>query len=333
MKLKKKHHYVSQFYLREWANKKGEILAFDGVKTYTPSIDTSIGFKKHLYRGIQFTKKQRSLIEEYCIRVGYEKLSTYYLSILSIFATQQLFDDSDLLVAQLDKNLKFEKLENLKKEFQSNLLEDSFSESESKFKITLAKIINNKIDTLNLNDYDILVHFIAFQLVRTPKKLNKIKTMTTDKIIHHFRFSPEQLDFFNLLMALCMSEQLYLSALSRLDLITIYYNNTPKNFITSDDPSFNQKILEKELFIQIPITPKIMIEISRNYESKEATLSFLNYLNSYKSEANSIIMLNKTIFIKNIDITEDVDQVNKIIFKNRDNAVYGISHDDFINLS
>lgn len=176
MQIKKKHHYISQYYLREWANDKGEITTFDGKRIDTPSIDTSTGFKNHLYRLTQFSNEQRLLIQQYCILVGYANLSSYSLVIQSIFLTQQHFENADFVTSSLFGNsFKNQQGENLKREFNSNLLEDSFADSESKFQNTLKKIIHNETKSLNLNDYDILMHFITFQLAKTPKKLKKMK--------------------------------------------------------------------------------------------------------------------------------------------------------------
>jgi hypothetical protein len=341
MEIKKKHHFVSQFYLKNWVSDDQKLYVWDGNNNIFTTATDGIGYRKHFYRIERLKQKQIDFLHQFIHHCKFENLSTYQLVIQSILETENFFHTSEKLIEILDikkddHKEAFGEIDNLKKTFSSNIIEDKFSYDEAVFSQILYKIINSdKGLNLSLKDYDILVHFIAFQLGKTPQNFERI---TSDdgsderaKIIDNYDFTDKEYHTYTLYTILCLIEQIYLSSLSRLDKINIYYNNDPSiNLITSDDPCFNQKMKEKKLHIQVPISPKIMIElIENNDENKSELLKYYNYNKDYSES----ICVNGQL-INFFEITNDeILALNKKILENKHQFVYMYCENDRDNLT
>jgi Uma2 family endonuclease len=104
-----------------------------------------------------------------------------------------------------------------------------------------------------------------------------------------YEFSDDQYHVFTLYSLLCFSEQLYNTTMSRLDKINIYFNRSDIRFITSDDPCFNQKFEQEKFHVQIPISPKVMIELVQN--SDEEKQQMIEYY-KFHQENREYLMVN-----------------------------------------
>ncbi|WP_336940642.1 DUF4238 domain-containing protein [Acinetobacter pittii] len=336
MEIKKKHHFVSQFYLKNWVSDDKKLYVWDGGNNIFTTTTDGIGYRKHFYKLERLKPKQIDYLHKFIYFCNFENLSTYKLIIKSILETEKVFHISEKLIEILDikKNdhiEEFEEMDNLKKTFSNNIIEDKFSYDETVFSQTLSKIIkSDKGLNLTLKDYDTLIHFIAFQLGKTPQKFERI---TNDdgsddraKIFDNYDFTDKEFHTYTLYTILCLIEAIYLSCLSRLDKINIYYNNDPSiNFITSDDPCFNQKINDKKLHIQVPISPKIMIElIENNDNNKDELLKYYNYNKNYSEYISANGQL-----INFFEITQDeIITLNKKILENKHQFVYMYCEND-----
>mgnify|MGYP003608848390 CR=1 FL=1 len=104
--------------------------------------------------------------------------------------------------------------------------------------------------------------------------------------------------------------------ISRLYSIKIYNNISDTNFITSDDPCFNQKFNKNEFHVQLPISPKVMIELVANpYE-----------------ETDNVILTEPLVTFHELEETE-VIELNKKIFENKDRFVYAQTAIDIESIS
>lgn len=339
MDIKKKHHFVSQFYLKNWLSENRKLYVWDGKDKIFSSATDGIGYRKNFYKIERLKPKQIEFLKLFITHCKFENLSTYKLVIKSILETQVMFNNSEKIIEILGIKKEdyieiFEEIENLKQSFSSNTIEDKFSDDEASFSNVLSKIISSDRNiNITLRDYDTIVHFIAFQLGKTPQKFERI---TNDdgserraKLIEKYQFTDKEYHTYTLYSILCLIEQIYLSSLGNLDKINIYYNNSNINFITSDDPCFNQKIEEKKLHIQIPISPKIMIELIENNDKNKN--EFLNYYNYNKDYAESIIVNDHLINFFDISKNE-VEILNKKILDNKHQFIYATCKEDIENL-
>jgi|26BtaG_2_1085354.scaffolds.fasta_scaffold10976_2 hypothetical protein len=331
MNLKRKHHFVSQFYLRKWYNNKGKIIVWDGDKNF-PSKSESIAFEKNLYKLIELTPKQEKFFHDLISSLELENTSTYQLFAKVIFETREFmrkrFETLDTLGIKVS-----EELNNIEKEFHHNVIEDKFSYQEERFSTLLGKINVEPNLELSLMDYDTLIHFIMFQYFRTPKKINEaIFNMKDSNIMEKFDFSKEQYQFFMMLLAQCFLERIHLSCLSQLYKINIYKNTSKINFITSDDPCFNQSFDKNEFYIQLPISPNIMIELAENDCNKKYKESMKEYFNFNKEYSENIILDKKLIGFDFISENK-VIELNQKIFDKRDRFIYAQTQSDIASLS
>ncbi len=329
--VKKKHHFVSQFYLKKWC-KNTKIYSSDGKKIFSVDIKKT-GLINHLYKIRPLSLPQRNLFHDTVRHCELEKLSTYTLTIKSIFNSfdnfllckslnQKAMKDfeNDLDALNDFKPLKdsLDKRINL---FQSNTLEDYFSSSESRFNNTLGKIHRKEMDTLTLLDYDTLIHFFILQLGRTPKELSLDK----DKLYKNFKFTDEKFDTFRLLLTLCFVEKIYLSIISKLFTIKIYHNQSEIDFITSDDPSFNQD--KEDFLVQLPISPKIMLELSRSTRNETEIKEFKKYFNFHKNNTNLVKVNNILFYEYTLNENNQIDDINKKIFNHKNKFIYANSEE------
>lgn len=330
MNLKRKHHFVSQFYLRNWYNSNGKIFVWNGDISF-PSATQSIAYEKDLYKLTPLKSKQIALFDKYINAINLTETSTYRMVVKSILGLQNHFKNRLYILENLNIEISNE-LNNLEKELSHNILEDKFSIQEDSFSKIIKKIVSEEKPSITLNDYDILISFFMFQLTKTPKKLKEILKINEEQIaLENVVFTEQEHKSFILLLIQCLAEGFYLSFISKLYSIKIYHNTSVINFITSDDPCFNQIYDEGGLLIQLPISPRIMLELVANEYDEEYTKSMTENFISHKEKAESII-LNESLVTFHEYEKEDVVILNNKIFENKDRFIYAQSQKDITSL-
>ncbi len=330
MNIKRKHHFVSQFYLKNWYSINEKIIVSDGNKEF-PASTLSIAFEKDFYKLIELTPSQIQFFHKLIDSLELKNTSTYKFFANIILETQEFMRERYEFLDTLRLDIP-ENLNDIKKEFSFNTLEDKFSYQEATFS-KLLNIINQNLEPrLSLSDYDTLVHFFMFQYFKTPKKINDaISHIEGSNIREKFEFSDKQYKFFIMLLSQCFLERIYLSCLSNLYKINIYRNTSRINFITSDDPCFNQKFDNNEFHIQLPISPSIMIELVENNFDKNHKENMKDYFNFNKEHTHNIFLDNTFIDFYNID-EKRVVELNRKIFKNKDRFIYAKFQNDIKTL-
>lgn len=326
MKLKRKHHFVSQFYLKNWYDSNEKIIVWDGDKDRPAKAD-KVAHQRDLYKIVPLKSEQIELFTKYIESAQLTEVSTYKLAIKEIIRTQKTFQESFAFLEE--KNIEIPKeIEVFEKEFSHNIMEEKFSLEEDKFSSVLKKLILGYNSDITLNDYDTLMHFFAFQLARTPKKLNEVMNLNLESdFILDYNFTEEEHKTFNTFLTQCLLEKVYLHWVSQLYEIKIYNNISNINFITSDDPCFNQKYNENGFFIQLPISPRVMIELVSKSHNKEYRKSMLEYYNFHKDNGDYLFLDNSLVTFHEIE-KENVINLNKKIFKNKDRFVYAQTIND-----
>ena len=327
MNLKRKHHFVSQFYLKSWYNNNGKIIVWDGNKIF-PSLTKSIAYEKDLYKLAPLTSSQISFFEEHLKQLSLDNTSIYKYVIKNIFVIHKGFN----FLEKMETNCS-EETDSLKKEFSFNVLEDKFAIEEAEFSKVIKKLILKPKSKISLNNYDALIHFFVFQLFKTPRRINRfIEVNQHSPIFEGLEFTQQELRSYTLLFIQCLIERAYFSLISKLYSIKIYNNISDTNFITSDDPCFNQKFDENEFYVQLPISPKVMIELAANPYEEEYIKSMTAYFNFHKKEAHNIILTEPLVTFHELEQTE-VIELNKKIFENKDRFVYAQTTSDIESIS
>lgn len=326
MNLKRKHHFVSQFYLKSWYNKDKKIIVWDGDRTF-PSLTKSIAYEKDLYKLIPLTPSQISFFEEHLKQLDLDNTSIYKYVIKNIFVIHKGFNFIEAMETECSGEIA-----ELKKDFSFNVLEDKFAIEESEISKVIKKVILKPKSKVSLNEYDALVHFFVFQLFKTPRKINRFLNVNQQSpIFAGLDFTQQELRSYTLLFIQCLIERAYFSLISRLYSIKIYNNVSNINFITSDDPCFNQKFDEDEFYVQLPISPRVMIELVVNPHGEEYIISMTKYFNFHKKEADNIFLTDPLVTFHEIE-EKDVIELNKKIFQNKDRFIYAQSRNDIVSL-
>lgn len=342
MNIKKKHHFVSQFYLRNWLIDGNEKLCvWDGHDKYFFVGTENIAHSRSFYRIVNLSEKQIELFDQLAEKLYFTDLSEYKNIIKPTITLQKSINFCKKLKAIVgnhkDIEQAYEKINLMEKVVENNTLEDKFSIAEEMFSILLKKIIDGNIENIpkmTLKDYDLIAYFIAFQLSKTPKKIEKITsddgTDIYSQMIADYDFDEDQYHTFTLFTILCATEKLYLSILNKLYKVNVYYNNSEINFITSDDPCFNQKFDQQQFYVQLPISPKVMIEITENKNDNKEDM--IKYYEFHKENMDLITIDNSLINF--IGITaEQVLTLNYEIEKNKKQFIYASNKEDFLKLT
>lgn len=319
MSITKKNHFVSQFYLKNWCT-KNKLIVWDGDKHF-PASTQSIAFEKKLYNICLLKPKQIEFLDKFMKNNNMSNLSTYRIAIKSVLQTQLLFQKTTNILENIGVPLDNE-ITRMQLEFESNSLEEKFSYEEQEFSIILNKLNTTKNPKITLKDYDVLMHFFMFQLVRTPKKLRNLFDKEKNyEIYNELEFTEEEFKTLNLFITQTLMELFYMSFLGKLYEIKVYYNESEANFITSDDPSFNQLLDEKKLFIQMPISPTVMIELRANDKEDNYIKEMREYYNHNKDYTNQIYVNDVLVSFDRFN-KEQVVELNKKIFQNKDKFVF-----------
>ncbi|MGE6796344.1 DUF4238 domain-containing protein [Psychrobacter okhotskensis] len=326
MELKRRHHFVSRFYLENWYE-ENSLIVLKNNKQYKRS-SKSVAFKQDFYKIVPLKTQQIELFKSFAEKCNFTKLQAYKEVCLKIIETQDISQSISKVAQELDINLPID-LENMDQDISYNTFEDKFFNEEDKFSTVLSKIIEDVHPMITLNDYDMLLLFIAFQLVKTPKKIESIMKLDRQMDSHaDLNFTQDEHRTFTIFMTQCYQEYFYRLWASKAYEITIYHNTSDIGFITSDDPCFDQKThVQNEVLIQLPISPKFMIELSSNSllnDDEKSSVLNSTYDNNYID--NTVV---NNIFINFINYNEqDVLNLNSKIFNNKDVYIYAHSKKD-----
>ncbi|MEJ5137267.1 MULTISPECIES: DUF4238 domain-containing protein [Acinetobacter] len=325
--IKKNHHFVSQFYLERWAN--GSLLRIsDGRGSVFHSDVKNIAFKKNFYKIVMFNEVQIDLFKKLCISSGFGDFDIYRLTIEPILDFQFSIRNLEKRILKL-KNLninvdeEYKKLNKLKEIYKHNTIEDKFSDEEAQYSSVLKKVVNSSDKTnFTFKEYCTLIFFIIFQLYKTPKKIINIGLGNDDcsikKIFEDFKFDKDEFHTFKIYFLFCIAELINQTRIKRVDKINIIYNKSVIDFITSDDPCFNQKFENGGFFIKLPVSPRVAIEICENNDENTSELfNFYNTEHNFDSVSVSYSLIN---FFE-VDI-KYVSDLNKEILARKDKHIY-----------
>lgn len=352
--IKKKHHFVPQSYLKNWANEKNQVSVLRNNKIFRSSISDTLQENKFYNLDISLSEKQIQLIKIWltntnnqnsAIKSAEKVINTLIKTIQHIDLYNEikkiLPDDSNK--NQLEKDLLL---------FQANTFENYFSIFEEKFSIVMNKILSKKFQELTWKDYDLLAQFIALQLCRTPKTQNNIKNgiielkNTIEKKINS-TISKEEIEgivkFYSLIL---VPAQLNNAFLYNNMIFYVIENTTNLNYITSDQPVFNLLTPDDKdkMRFSVPLSPKILLKCEIFPMQQEIT-DFLHqqYQNDRdkmkeqlekmqtgkeKLEDTGQTIYNSLLFYLKSSNEYEIYEQNNLINLNKNLTLVAISNDD-----
>ncbi|WP_165382924.1 DUF4238 domain-containing protein [Acinetobacter venetianus] len=325
--IKRKHHFVSQFYLKAWSLDSEKIYASKKEMTSSPFLvrTCEIALANYFYKVHPLSEESLKYLYNFVKNTHSADLPIYKLIISTINEIQEKLSKAKAHFHALDQEIPFE-LENDEKIFKTNILENYYGHLESKFSVLIKKIIEGKAAHLTVNDYDILLFFVTSQFIRTQKKLQSSQQTLIKQLP---KLPQEELNTLILYLGLIMDQKIHSALTNSLYLITIVKNKTQKNLITSDNPVINIKFKEtnnKELEYIVPISPKFYLHIKQNMYSEEINKSLIE---SFKADSKQLAF-NKTIILESTENISQIEWINKLIFKESQRFLYGLDKLDLI---
>lgn len=324
--IKKKHHFVSQFYLKAWS--------IDSHKIYTRKLDQITPYlvrtaetaaSNYLYKNHPLSKQSISFLDNFAKLTYCNELTIYSLIIKTISEIHELIDFSKQMYTNLEQNIPKELIHE-EKSFYSNPIEDYYCLLESKFSPIIRKIIENRFDQLTIDDYDLLLLFVTSQSIRSEKRLSKIRKKFTLKFQN---INKNEVDTLCLYLGLLLDHKLHQVLTNKIYTISIIENNTNINLITSDNPVINTKFKSssnKEVEYVIPISPKYYLHIKENMYTETIKEIFRE---SFIQDSQQIA-LNKVIFIEKTENILNIERINHLIHKESNRYLYGLTKEDLL---
>lgn len=324
--IKHKHHYVFQAYLKNWAkNKKISCYNFRDKKTFCTSSE-KIANQHDFYKIRKINDDERKVLV-LCVPLApaeikpFENILAAYQEPIRMMKIAEEF--KNIIEHQFhNTNSKLEKslneLIHTAKVGVNNMIEDMYSEMESKAMQSIREIISGNLDfyyrpqtvMAGINDeMDSKIEFIYFVCVQYFRTKNMRQKFISNMIkIPSMDFEKngikkENIDFENIahLYFEFLSSRLADNLYTKQSHLTVLRNNTQVPFITSDQPVINLKADYKsqedvkELIFYYPLSPAVAILLNDANRSTEIELteSEVNFYNEkIASASNEFIFSN-----------------------------------------
>ncbi|MCT7443512.1 DUF4238 domain-containing protein [Aliarcobacter cryaerophilus] len=272
MKITKKQHYVSKFYLKAWiVDKKENLFCLRDNKIFLSNI-INLAQERYFYEIKEINDKEIDFLKRIIFQ---NKNSELVKSMLSVIRTSNRIFKLIEIANYLEK-YDSEKIEDLFKKELKEHHENYFGEIENKASPLFEKLI--KGDKGFLNDYEnkkfFLLHTVG-QYLRTKSMKENLKKEIENlkKEIENIKKKVENICIENIFTVIVIYFSIQLASNINENNYNIVFikNLTDKYFITSDQPVINiwkaknpekKKIEDIELYM--PITPKLGILISKN---------------------------------------------------------------------
>ena len=325
MKLKKKQHYVSQFYLKAWSKNKDHIYACD-LKSQPFLVRTNAtAYSNFFYRVSPLSIEGIAALKNIAQMLHAENTIIYkkiIQSINRIVFKGELFKRTSC--AKQDQS--YDETNELLKEFKTNIIEEYFAYFENKASPIIKKILESEEIYINKQEYKNLLFFITLQLLRSKKVLDRANSEFKK---YHPILTNDEMYTISIYVSLIMSEKLSQSLNNDLNTLHIVKNRTNVNIITSDNPCVNYKFHESnntEFECILPISPYIYLILKENPYSEEIK----KYISQQLANQQEVNLLNKLIVIEETFDVNNIRWVNGLMKKNSNRYLYALHHQDFI---
>lgn len=248
MEIKKKHHYVSQFYLRTWSNDDERLPTIINNKIVVMKTK-EVAHQNHFYRLNGITLKEHNYLTQFNENLAPEVLKADIQNVI----------DASFAIGQIKNPNNLEQ----KEKFRANFFEEIFSEMESSAKLVIDKLLNEKLENFSFEDFVLFVRFCSLQLaktsaVRNNQNIHNLAEFLKDKEIE---FNDVYIITTNLIIPEKLADNL-LCGFYQMELIE---NDTHLDFITTDNPAINlhEQPEGKNALIYFPISPKKAVILSK----------------------------------------------------------------------
>lgn len=307
MEIKKKQHYVSQFYLQQWSECGERVSALINGKV-VPMRIKEIAASNYFYKVTSMNRRTKEILS-----FNLSKLKSPHAKNTIEFAINCIDTLENLKDEIVINNSNLKKSDNA---IRTNIIEDYYKVLEDLAAPVIRSLIKGEL--LNHNDYQAILRFTVNQLSRTPSVKNKFKKAASNLL------KEKGIDFqaYYSFQTLIISEEIVLYLIENLYKVTLIENESEINFITSDNPAFNiNPISIKDMKIFLPLSPKKAIYIEpTTFNEKRSSEIKENYLSGVHDSI---------YYFDNIKVSEiDVYLLNKRVSENKERSIFGFCPED-----
>lgn len=307
-----KQHFVSQFYLKNWAQ-SDEMIKVKGTGKPFKSISKNIGHENHLYRIEGIGEKEKALLLRGLKRIPDSMRSLFEMLIEACHSFK--------ILSYLPKD---EETTQALDTLQQNIIEDFYGIFEDQVQESYEILVNGEYEKFDINYYQDIVRFVIIQLTRTPKVKEISKNTMKDVLIQRgIEFSD-----FNTLYSAIISEQITTALVEKLYQIDIIENLTDLNFITNDNPVKNL-LPEKDIFVNLywPITPKKALIVRPTNFTPEQAKTIKDGISKEGKQADYLIRITQT------NEREKIESLNQTTWDNKHRHIYFLEDRDIASLT
>lgn len=302
-----KQHFVSQFYLKSWAQ-SDEMINIKGNGKPFKSNSKNVGHENHLYRIEGIGEQEAEILLKGTKKISESMRVLFELLIEACHAFKIL----SLLPKDEETNKKID-IE------QQNIIERFYGVFEDQVQTSYNILVTGEYDKFDINHYQDILRFVALQLTRTPK-VKETSTISMQDILAQRGI---QFSDFNTLHSAIISEQLTTALIERLYQVEIIENLTELNFITSDNPVKNL-LPEKDVIVNLywPITPKKALIVKPTNFTPEQAQTIKNGILKEGKQAEYLIRVTQ------INEREKIESLNHITWNNKHRHIYFLEDRD-----
>ncbi|EHJ9962214.1 DUF4238 domain-containing protein [Vibrio parahaemolyticus] len=308
MEIKKKQHYVSQFYLKAWADNKGRVPTHVNGRTI-PMKTKEVAHQNYFYRLNGITEKEHSYLTEFNKRNTPEVLINDIQMVIDISLA---IGNSNHVQSHKNREL-----------VRTNILEEIFCTAEVTAKQVIEKLLSQCIDSFTFEDYINLVRFCTLQMTRTSAARNNPNTIDLKQHLENkdIKFN----DVYIITNNLILSEKLADYLMYNFYFVELIENNTPLKFITSDNPAINLNPDPTDTKVEIyyPISPNKAVILRRKDISEK-----------YKGEIMDAKTIPRYFCMSKAESSIDrIYQLNTILARKSERFLFGEQDTDLMMYS
>lgn len=272
MNKKKKHHFVSQFYLKLWAKNDEKLYTNIGRKVH-PKTTTDVAAENYFYRIKSLSNSEFNLLtrENSALpAIPTKSLLTTIINAGRFFSLEEKLPLTDQEIINLETR-------------QANLVEEFYCVVEDCVSDGHKKLLASEYTKIDSEEYCYIVRFMFNQLTRTQKAKSTIKKEISSTLEEH----GIDFDAYHTISSLILAERMTLAAIEKLSTLTVLENDTDSYFITNDCPVLNLKtVKDKNIQLYWPISPTkaVLLEDSTLPPEEQTKLKRTVLKNSFTSE-------------------------------------------------
>lgn len=288
MQIKKRQHYIWQYYLKPWADQKNQVCCYflqDGK--YASPNTSSIGVSSYFYKSHRLTNDDLKYLESVIGAASSPHQQNINQNWLDFLQQYYLINDQIKASISSHETTKLKELEQLTTNLEKMFFEELHTKIEDSAKEILSDLRDGK--KVNWTDESTInfLFFMANQFMRTRRQ----KLIYMDRIAgdedRRLKFLPNWCpDRTWNIQAIILATNIGFSIYRDIENYSfdVLENNSPAPFITGDQPILNlgDPLTEQDLWMYYPLSPNrcLLLQPKKNRKYSTVDINDVNALNA-----------------------------------------------------